>query len=186
MGQVEEQDASRATSSSRFASSAVRFRTKATFILFVEINGEKYPQSIALTRHVARQFKLVGKDELEATKCDIIVDTIQDINNAYFRVWFETNDEQQKQKEQASFKTDLLPLKLQGLEKLIKSYGNGTWAVGSDLTWTDLLLHTSIQTLLEVDDQLLEKYPSIKKNREAVEKSPKIAPYLANRKETPF
>ena len=155
-------------------------------ILFIEINGEQYPQSIALARHVARQFKLVGKDELEATKCDIIVDTMQEISNAYMRAWFQVKDEQQKKQEQASFKTDVLPEKLHGLEKLIKSYGNGTWAVGSDLTWTDLLLHTSIQTLLEVDDQLLEKYPSIKKNREAVEKSPKIAAYLANRKQTPF
>ena len=156
------------------------------FFVFVEINGEKYPQSMSISRHLARQFKLTGKDELDATKCDIIADTVQEINDAYFRAWFQIKDEKQKQDAQTEFKTDLLPQKLRGLEKLMKSYGDGTWAVGSSITWADLLLHTSIENLLALDTELLGTYATIKKNREAVEKSPKIAEYLKNRKETPF
>jgi glutathione S-transferase len=65
-------------------------------------------------------------------------------------------------------------------------YGNGTWAVGNNVTWADLVIYNSVQTLLKIDDQLLEKYSTLQKNREAVEKLPDIAEYLANRKETAF
>jgi len=68
----------------------------------------------------------------------------------------------------------------------MNTYGNGTWAVGNNVTWADLVLYNSVQTLLKIDDQLLEKYSTLKKNREAVEKLPDIAEYLANRKETAF
>ncbi len=152
----------------------------------LEFDGEKLPQSLSIARYVARKFQLNGKDELESTKCDIVVDTMQEMNEGYYRAWFHITDEQQKGLEQTKFKTDTMPQKLQGLEKLMNTYGNGTWAVGNQVTWADLLVYDSIQNLLKMDDQLLEKYPTIKKNREAVAKLPKIAEYLANRKETSF
>ncbi len=68
----------------------------------------------------------------------------------------------------------------------MNTYGNGTWAVGNNVTWADLVIYDSVQTLLKIDDQLLEKYSTLQKNREAVEKLPDIAEYLANRKETAF
>ncbi|CAF0937015.1 unnamed protein product [Adineta ricciae] len=152
----------------------------------LEINGEKYPQSGSLARYVARQFKLAGKDDLESFKCDIVVDTIQEINEAYYERWFHIKDEKRRDEEQAKFKTDLLPKKLAGLETLMKTYGNGTWAVGSHVTWADLLVYDSIQNILRIDAKVLDEHEVLKKNREAVEKLPKIAEYLANRKETPF
>ena len=135
---------------------------------------------------MARQFKLAGKDEVEATKCDIVVDTMQEINEAYFRAWFFTKDEAQKQEAQKVFKAETLPQKLQGLESLVKSYGNGTWAVGKDVTWADLIVFDSIYNLLVLDSEVLDKCPTLKKNRDAVEKLPHVAEYLAKRKETPF
>ncbi len=144
------------------------------------------PQSVAIARYVARQFKLAGKDELESTKCDIIVDTMQEVNEAYYRAWFYTEDEKQKEIEQTKFKVDILPQKLQGLETLMNTYGNGTWAIGNNITWADLLLYDSIENLLKIDEELLGKYSTLKRNRQAVEKLPKIAEYLANRKETAF
>ncbi|UJR25531.1 hypothetical protein I4U23_006877 [Adineta vaga] len=152
----------------------------------LEINGEKYPQSASIARYVARQFKLAGKDDLESLKCDIIVDTMQEINEAYYEAWFHIKDEKRKESEQAKFKTDLLPQKLKGLETMMNTYGNGTWAVGSNVTWADLLVYDSIQNILRIDEQALDKYATLKKNHEAVEKLPKIAGYLAERKPTPF
>lgn len=142
--------------------------------------------SISIARYVARQFKLAGKDELESAKCDVIVDTIQELNDDYYRGWFLIKDEKEKEKEQTKFKTDILPEKLKGLENLMNTYGNGKWSVGNDVTWADLLLYNSIQNLLKIDEKLLKKYSAIKTNREAVKKLPKIAAYLAERKETAF
>jgi len=155
-------------------------------IYFLEFNDEKLPQSLAISRYVARQFKLAGKDDLESAKCDVIVDTMQEINEAYYRAWFHLKDEKQKETEQTKFKTDTLPEKLKGLETLMNTYGNGTWAVGDNVTWTDLLVYDSIENLLRIDDQILDKYSTLKKNHAAVEKLPKVAEYLAKRQETAF
>jgi hypothetical protein len=106
-----------------------------------------------------------------------LVDTMQEINEAYYRPWFHIKHEKQKV-EQTKFKVHTLPKKLKGLETLMNTYGNGTWA--------DLLVYDSVQNLLTIDEELLGKYSTLKKNREAVEKLPKITEYLANRKETTF
>jgi len=65
-------------------------------------------------------------------------------------------------------------------------YGNGVWVVGNNVTWADFVVYDTVENLLKMDDQVLNKYPILKKHREAVEKLPKIAEYLANRKQTPF
>jgi len=116
----------------------------------------------------------------------VIVDTMQEINDDYYRAWFHTKDEKQKEAEQTKFKVDMLPQKLKGLETLMNTYGNGTWAVGKNVTWADLLVYDSMQNLSKIDSQALDKYPTLKNNHLAVEKLPKIAEYLANRKETAF
>lgn len=144
------------------------------------------PQSISIARYLARQFKLNGKDDFESAQCDVVVDTMNEINEAYYRAWFHISDEKEKELEQTKFKVDLLPLKLKGLETLVNTYGNGTWAVGKDVTWTDLYLYDSIENVLKLNEQALDDFPTLKKNREAVEKLPKIAEYLANRKATSF
>merc|ERR1711974_27857 len=43
------------------------------------INGKPLPQSGALTRYLAREFSLVGENNLEAAYIDMIVETIQDM-----------------------------------------------------------------------------------------------------------
>lgn len=144
------------------------------------------PQSTSIARYLARQLKLNGKDELESAQCDVVADTMNEINEAYYRAWFHISDEKEKEREQNKFKVEFLPLKLKGLETLFNTYGNGTWAVGRDVTWADLLVYDSIENVLKIDEQALENFPTLKKNREAVQKLPRIAEYLANRKSTAF
>ena len=156
------------------------------YSIILEFNNQKFPQSIAIARYMAKQFKLNGKDDFESMKCNIIVDTMQEMNEIYYQVWFHIDDEKQKQEEQTKFKNEVLPEKLKGLEKLIMIYGNGTWAVGDDVTWADLLVYDSVQNFLKMDKQLLDKCRTLQKHYEAVEKLPNIVEYLINRKETPF
>ncbi|CAF3337253.1 unnamed protein product [Rotaria socialis] len=152
----------------------------------LEIDGEKFPQSVAIARYLARQLKLGGKNDLESMKCDIIVDTMQEINEGYYRAWFHIKDEQEKKEEQKIFINEVMPKKLQGAEKLMAAYGNGVWTVGDNPTWADLVVYDTIENLLKMDGQLLDKHSILKTNREAVAKLPKLAEYLANRKQTSF
>lgn len=144
------------------------------------------PQSLSIARYLARQFKLNGKDELESAQCDVVVDTTNEINEAYYRAWFHISDEKQKELEQTKFKVDTLPAKLKGLETLANTYGNGTWVVGNNVTWADLYVYDSIESVLKIDEKALDNFPTLKKNQEAVQNLPKIAEYLANRKSTSF
>lgn len=141
---------------------------------------------MAIARYIARKFKLAGKDDLEALKCDVVVDTLQEINEEYYRVWFHIKDEKLKQEEQLKFKTEILPAKLKGLDKLMHTFGNGVWAVGDNATWADLAMYDTLQNVLKIDDQALNNFAIMKTNFAAVEKLPKLTSYLANRKESPF
>ncbi|CAF0871993.1 unnamed protein product [Rotaria sordida] len=155
-------------------------------IPLLETNGQQFPQSLAIARYVARQCRLTGKDDLESMKCDVIVDTMNEFNQDYYRIRFQIKDENEKQTEKTKFVTKTVPEKVAGLEKLLKMYGNGVWAVGDNVTWADLVIYDTVENLLDMDDQVLNKFSTLKKHREAVEKLPKIAAYLANRKKTPF
>ena len=46
----------------------------------LEINGQPLCQSQAIARYLAKKFKLTGATDLEAAKCDEIVDAIVDLN----------------------------------------------------------------------------------------------------------
>jgi len=44
-----------------------------------EVNGEPLGQTMTICRFLARKFKLAGKDEWEAAKCDEYVDAASDL-----------------------------------------------------------------------------------------------------------
>jgi len=45
----------------------------------LEFNGNQLAQSATIARYLARKFKLTGKDEWEAAKCDEYVDAANDL-----------------------------------------------------------------------------------------------------------
>jgi glutathione S-transferase len=47
----------------------------------LEMEGKRIFQSIPICRLLAKKFKLTGKDEEDSTKCDIAVETINDLRS---------------------------------------------------------------------------------------------------------
>ena len=45
----------------------------------LEIDGKQLPQTMAIARYLAREFKLAGKDELESAFADAYIDVVNDI-----------------------------------------------------------------------------------------------------------
>lgn len=45
----------------------------------LEIDGKVVSQSNAISRFLAKQYGLTGKDEWEALQCDVLVDTLGDL-----------------------------------------------------------------------------------------------------------
>jgi prostaglandin-H2 D-isomerase / glutathione transferase len=46
---------------------------------WLEVDNVKLPQSLAIGRYLAREFKLDGKTSIEKAQADVIVDTCQDL-----------------------------------------------------------------------------------------------------------
>lgn len=70
----------------------------------LEFNGENYPQSRAIIRFIARKLHLIGKSELDHFKCNTIAETVQEMNEQYFRAWFFSyKNEAEKKEEQKIF-----------------------------------------------------------------------------------
>lgn len=48
----------------------------------LEIDGKVVSQSNAISRYLAKQYGLAGKDEWEALQCDVLVDTLGDLKQS--------------------------------------------------------------------------------------------------------
>ena len=152
----------------------------------LDVDGVKIPQSKAIARFLAKQFKLAGKDNLEQAEVDAVVDTLYDLATVMIPVRRES-DEAKKQELTKKFLAEDLPKHLKNLEVLGKLYGNGSpFFVGNQLTWADLLFYDFGENLLAVDENCLNNYSWLKQNRAEVAKQPKIAEYLKNRPKTSF
>ncbi|CAF1407822.1 unnamed protein product [Adineta ricciae] len=152
----------------------------------LDVDGVKLPQSMAIARFLSKQFQLAGKDNLEQAKVDAIVDTSIDLATKYIPIHMQ-QDGSKKKEELNKFFADELPKHLKNLETLGKLYSNGgQFFVGNYLTFADLEVYDMLGYIIKVDDNILQPYPWLERNRQLVEKNPKIAEYLNNRKETPF
>lgn len=50
----------------------------------LEYNGLKLFQTVPICRYLAKKFKLDGKDDEDSVRCDIAVDTVQDLRSGNF------------------------------------------------------------------------------------------------------
>lgn len=152
----------------------------------LEVDGFKLPQSMTIARFLARQFNLAGKDNLEQAKIDAINDTAIDLLNKVGPIiWYQEDPE--KSSSLKKFFAEELPKHLQNLEKLAKNFSNGSlFFVNNQLTWADLCVYDVLENVVDVDEKVLDQYPWLKSNREAVAVHPPISNYLKSRPKTSF
>jgi len=104
-------------------------------------DGQVLCQSLTIARYLANRYNLSGHTEICKAEADEAVDTLNDVQNKLFGVFFAT-DKKAKMAEcmpacETAFKN---------LEKRLESRG-GQHLAGNCLTWADLMLH-GVVTLL--------------------------------------
>ncbi|CAF1053016.1 unnamed protein product [Rotaria sp. Silwood1] len=150
----------------------------------LEVDGVKIPQSLAIARFLAKQFHLAGKDNMEQAQADAVVDTIADVTAKFIPIMFEQDPDKKKLLEE-KFQNEELPKLLNQLESLMKAFGNGgPYFVDNNLTWADLHFYNTSQSMLLRYPNILDKYPSLKCNRDQVEANSNVANYLKSRPQT--
>ena len=99
-------------------------------------NGEQIAQSLAVTRFIARQVGLAGKDNLEEAQVNEVIYAIEDVLQARIDVLHET-DEKRKAVMSETYRTKTVPNILLQLENCLVSRG-GHFFVGNALSWADI------------------------------------------------
>jgi glutathione S-transferase len=149
---------------------------------YLTVDGNKLPQSISMARFVARRHNLAGSDDLAQAQSDAVVDTVADLQNAYYQKVFMVKTEEASQK---FFAEDALN-HLGKLEKIITLYGSEGFSVGSSLTWADLHLWDVTSILVGTQANILDAFPRVKAVRKSVEANEGVAKWLKARPETQF
>jgi glutathione S-transferase len=149
-------------------------------------DGIQLPQSLTIARYFACETRLAGKDNLESAKIDAIVDTQQDINEKFFnKVVFE-NDKVKKATELEKFIKEDIIKHCENLTKLKNAYSkNEKYFVGDTLSWADLFVYHSIDTLYRFLPEMKDKLENqFKVLFETIESNPNVKKYLNERPET--
>ncbi|KOC69921.1 Glutathione S-transferase, partial [Habropoda laboriosa] len=144
----------------------------------LEVDGKKYAQSVAITRYVAKQVGLAGKNDLEALEIDSIVDSIHDLRLKIGAFHYETNEEVKAAKENIA--KEQVPFYLERLDAQVKN--NGGYFVGGALTWADLTFVALLDYLNFMwKSDLIEKYDNLKQLKEKVLSLPAIKSWVEKR-----
>lgn len=141
----------------------------------------RIPQSLAVARFAAKKANLYGSNDLEQAKTDAVVDTVNELMNAYIQKIIGGKPEDKK-----AFLSDEVPGYLAKIEKLIRLWGSNGYSVGSSLKWSDLYIWEIGFSINSLAPDLIDKYPAIKAVRKSVEANQKVADYIRNRKPSPI
>ncbi len=144
------------------------------------VDDLQLPQSLTIARYFARETGLAGKDNLESAKIDAIVDTQQDINEKFFNKIVYENDKQKKETELEKFINEDLPKHLQNLTKLKNAYSqHEEYFVGDKLSWADLFVYHSIDSLFRFLPEIKEKLENqFKRLFEMIENNENLKKYF--------
>jgi len=131
------------------------------------------------------KYGLAGKTDEDKLRADMIVHCVDDVVKYIVEIRH-CKDESVKKEKQKKFIEEQLPESCGLFEKLLKqNHGGDGYFVGDSLTWADLAIFqhlTSYIPMCEIETKhVLEKYPKLMALSIKVEKSPKIAAWLAKR-----
>ncbi|XP_076084865.1 S-crystallin SL11-like [Mytilus galloprovincialis] len=139
-------------------------------------------QTGAIARYLAREFGLYGSNNMENTKCDIIIETTFDVFNAMIKLHFE-KDEAKKEELGKKFSTEVLPQFFTYLCKLLKENG-GKFLVGSKLTVADMAAFDMLDKLTcnpKMGEGVYKDFAEVKKFYESVKTNANVQKYLEKR-----
>uniref|UniRef100_A0A0B7BXB2 Glutathione transferase n=1 Tax=Arion vulgaris TaxID=1028688 RepID=A0A0B7BXB2_9EUPU len=157
---------------------AGKFSTPFGQLPCLEIDGERYGQTVAIGNYIARQFGFHGKNDTEALKIDQIVQLSQDFINVIINAVF-NSDESKKLEHLKALKEVEVPKYFSFYETLLSENG---YFVGSSLTFADLTVYDVIDTIRLRSNDAVDAFPAIQNLIRNVESNDNVKAYLAARK----
>ncbi|XP_046646245.1 glutathione S-transferase 1-like isoform X1 [Daphnia pulicaria] len=149
----------------------------------LEVDGQMLAQSNTISRYLARQHGLAGKDEWEQAQADMYADNINDLMTGMRPAFLEKDADKQKELYQ-KFMTDNVAPHVAIVEKQLETNGSGH-LVGKELTWADLAYYGYFAFLVEkFGEDFLKDAPLLKALIAMVEALPNIKKWVESRPKT--
>ncbi|EFN62037.1 Glutathione S-transferase [Camponotus floridanus] len=129
----------------------------------VEVDGKKIAQSVAISRYLAKQYGLAGKDDWESLEIDST---------------YENNETAKEEKLKRA--KEIVPYYLERLDAQVQK--NGGYFVGGALSWADFTFVGLLDYLnFMMRENIIEKYDNLKQLKQKVEKIPSIKSWIEKR-----
>nr|UEP55615.1 glutathione S-transferase sigma1 [Mytilus galloprovincialis] len=141
------------------------------------------PQTGAIIRHLAREFGLYGKNNMENTMVDVIIETIDEVR-AEFVKWVKEEDATKKAEISKKLKEEVFPKFITFVEKMLLVNG-GQYLVGNEVTLADVAVFDVISRVSDMWSQdLMNMSTVLKAHCEKIASIPSIKAWLENRPKT--
>ncbi|KAK6174847.1 hypothetical protein SNE40_013416 [Patella caerulea] len=146
----------------------------------LEVDGQQFPESVAISRYLANEFGLDGKSNLDKLKIDVVVDLLIATRESAANMHFE-QDEAKKAELLKKFHDEQIPKCFGYIEKTLSENSSG-FLVGDQLTWGDLALIDLDHLLCNLGNLInLENFPKVAAHKKQIEALPQISTYLKHR-----
>jgi len=155
----------------------------------LEFDDVVLPESIPLSRYLASELGLNGKNNLEKAWCDIVVDILVEIRKELWPFTTfgrkEKDDAKFEEQKKAAFE-GVIAKKLGHIEGILKANNGGSgFFVGDGVTWADLVFLDASGRMLEVCSTCLDQTPLLKALVDRVKELPRIKKHIETRPERP-
>ncbi|XP_055338396.1 probable glutathione S-transferase 5 [Paramacrobiotus metropolitanus] len=154
---------------------------------WLEVDGKKLSQSMAIARYLARTFKLAGQNAWEEAEVDALVDFGIDAAKDY-GTWisaFLAKDTKKADEIKTKYFGEGLPKYLDGFQRKLAANKDGQgFFVGDKPTWGDFAIVILFDELKRLNADFLNAYPLLKAHSDRVHELKGIKEWIAARPET--
>ncbi|XP_013385868.1 glutathione S-transferase 1 isoform X2 [Lingula anatina] len=152
---------------------------------FLDVDGKKIGQSLAIARLVAREHGLYGESNMDGAMIDQVLYTLDDLTKPLIDWHFE-KDEAKKAEKEKKLAEETLPESMQRLDKLLKGNGSKGYFAGNKLSIADLAVFNQCSGLVVKFPKCMDKCKELPAFIDRIKALPKIADWLAKRPQTDF
>ncbi|XP_052071735.1 glutathione S-transferase-like [Mytilus californianus] len=147
------------------------------------VGGTQIPQSGAIIRYLAREFGLYGKNNMENTMVDVIIETLDGVRSEFIK-WVKEEDDVKKAEIINKMKEVIFPRFIAFVEKIL-SDNRGQFLVGSEVTLADVAVFDLISRISNMwSQELMNMSTVLKAHCEKIASIPSIKLWLETRPNT--
>jgi len=147
---------------------------------YLEVDGNKIPQSQAMDRFIAREFKMMGGSNFESFCIEAVHDECNDMYGELLKCYFE-KDEAKKKVLKDALLADKIPEFLKVIEMYIQKNDKKGHVVGDKLTLADIAVFDILDSLVQYDSAVMSKAPKAKEVHDCVAAVDNLKSYLSTR-----